>query len=60
MFKYAAAKVPSDLILEELITSCNQLGYDGNLSFHFDTPALASHNLVTGVLKKTIDLFQNS
>lgn len=56
MFKYAEAQIPSDPLLEELVTNCNQLGYDGNLSFHVDTPALASHNLVTGVLKKTINI----
>ncbi|WMT85139.1 hypothetical protein NMD99_03985 [Wolbachia endosymbiont of Listronotus oregonensis] len=31
MFKYAEAKVPSDSILEELITNCNQAGYEGTL-----------------------------
>lgn len=56
MFKYAEAQVPSDSILEELITSCNQLGYEGNLSFYVDTPALGSHDLLTGVLKKTINI----
>ncbi len=56
MFKYAEAQIPSDPLLEELVTNCNQLGYDGNLSFHVDTPALASYNLVTGVLKKTINI----
>ncbi len=56
MFGYGGAKVPSDSILEELITSCNQLGYEGNLSFYVDTPALGSHGLSTGVLKKTINI----
>lgn len=56
MFKYAEAKVPSDPILEELITSCNQLGYEGNLSFYVDIPALGSHGLFPGVLTKTINI----
>lgn len=56
MFKYAEAKVPSDPILEELITSCNQLGYEGNLSFYVDIPALGSHGLFSGVLTKTINI----
>ncbi|MDR2548468.1 MAG: hypothetical protein LBC34_03170 [Rickettsiales bacterium] len=31
MFKYAGAEVPSDPILEELVTNCNQAGYEGAL-----------------------------
>ncbi|RDD34643.1 Ankyrin repeat domain protein [Wolbachia endosymbiont of Cylisticus convexus] len=31
MFKHAKVEVPNDHILEELITSCNQAGYDGSL-----------------------------
>jgi hypothetical protein len=31
MFEYAQAQVPSDSILEELITNCNQAGYEGAL-----------------------------
>ncbi|WP_419214945.1 hypothetical protein [Wolbachia endosymbiont of Rhagoletis cingulata] len=31
MFKYSEAKVPSDPILEELVTNCNQAGYVGPL-----------------------------
>lgn len=31
MFKYAEAQVPSDSILEELVTNCNQAGYEGAL-----------------------------
>lgn len=31
LFEYAEAKVPSDSILEELITNCNQAGYEGAL-----------------------------
>lgn len=28
MFRYASAEVPSDAILEELVTNCNQAGYE--------------------------------
>lgn len=28
MFRYAGAEVPSDAILEELVTNCNQAGYE--------------------------------
>ncbi|WP_265033620.1 hypothetical protein [Wolbachia endosymbiont (group A) of Sicus ferrugineus] len=31
MFKHAEAEVPDDHILKELITNCNQAGYDGSL-----------------------------
>ncbi|MFP3032862.1 MAG: ankyrin repeat domain-containing protein [Wolbachia sp.] len=31
MFKHAKAEVPDDHILKELITNCNQAGYDGSL-----------------------------
>lgn len=31
MFTHAGAEVPNDSILEELVTNCNQAGYDGSL-----------------------------
>ncbi|WGJ62112.1 ankyrin repeat domain-containing protein [Wolbachia endosymbiont of Frankliniella intonsa] len=31
IFEYAKAEIPNDNILEELITNCNQAGYDGSL-----------------------------
>ncbi|WP_353281483.1 ankyrin repeat domain-containing protein [Wolbachia endosymbiont (group B) of Horisme vitalbata] len=31
MFEHAKAEIPNDNLLEELITSCNQAGYDGSL-----------------------------
>ncbi|WP_168464566.1 hypothetical protein [Wolbachia endosymbiont of Ctenocephalides felis wCfeT] len=34
MFRYAGAEVPSDAILEELITNCNQAGYDAAPAIH--------------------------
>lgn len=45
LFEYAKAEVPSDSILEELITSCNQLGYEGNLHFYVLIPAFDQSRL---------------
>lgn len=56
MFKYAEAQIPSDPLLEELVTNCNQLGYDGNLPFYLDKSVLISYNLVSQVPKKTISI----
>ncbi|MDG7055800.1 MAG: hypothetical protein LJD31_04725 [Wolbachia endosymbiont of Menacanthus eurysternus] len=45
MFKYAKAEVPSDPILEELITNCNQAGYDGSLHMQFHNILLNEYGL---------------
>ncbi len=44
MFKHAKAEVPDDHILKELITSCNQAGYDGSLFIQL-FPIFFEHNL---------------
>ncbi|WP_264337737.1 MULTISPECIES: ankyrin repeat domain-containing protein [unclassified Wolbachia] len=44
IFKYAKAEVPNDYILEELITSCNQAGYDGSLLMQL-SPIFSKHKL---------------
>ncbi len=50
MFEHAGAKVPSDPILEELVTNCNQAGYVGAL-YAEDKPLFhvaTAHELVFG------------
>ncbi len=50
MFKHAGAQVPSDPILEELVTNCNQAGYVGAL-YAEDKPLFhvaTAHELVFG------------
>ncbi|MGL9731953.1 MAG: hypothetical protein ACR5KX_04100 [Wolbachia sp.] len=50
MFEYAEAAVPSDPILEELITNCNQSSYYvGGLVINVFVPALFSHELMINV-----------
>ncbi|WP_264337949.1 hypothetical protein [Wolbachia endosymbiont (group A) of Cheilosia soror] len=44
MFKHAKAEVPDDHILKELITNCNQAGYDGSLLMQL-FPIFFEHNL---------------
>ncbi|MBA8758429.1 ankyrin repeat domain-containing protein [Wolbachia pipientis] len=44
MFKHAKAEVPDDHILKELITNCNQAGYDGSLFMQL-FPIFFEHNL---------------
>ncbi|AGJ98862.1 Ankyrin repeat domain protein [Wolbachia endosymbiont of Drosophila simulans wNo] len=44
IFKHAKAEVPNDYILEELITSCNQAGYDGSLLMQL-SPIFFKHKL---------------
>ncbi|NUX01462.1 hypothetical protein GO685_02965 [Wolbachia endosymbiont of Madathamugadia hiepei] len=47
MFKYAEAEVPSDPILEELVTNCNQSSYyGGGLVINVLAPALLPHELI--------------
>ncbi|MCM1001138.1 MAG: hypothetical protein KTV72_02260 [Wolbachia endosymbiont of Melophagus ovinus] len=49
MFKYAKARVPSDPILEELVTNCNQSSYcGGGLVTNVLAPALFPHKLALG------------
>ncbi|BET33052.1 MULTISPECIES: ankyrin repeat domain-containing protein [Wolbachia] len=45
IFKHAKAEVPNDYILEELITSCNQAGYDGSLLMQL-SPIFSKHKLI--------------
>ncbi|MDR1139684.1 MAG: hypothetical protein LBJ80_01305 [Rickettsiales bacterium] len=50
IFKSAGAEVPSDPILEELVTNCNQSSYyGGGLVINVFAPALFSHKLVLNV-----------
>ncbi|UIP93354.1 hypothetical protein JSQ73_000490 [Wolbachia endosymbiont of Anopheles demeilloni] len=50
LFRYAKVEIPSDPILEELVTNCNQAGYEGALpiqiSFGFGKYNLISTNPV--------------
>ncbi|MDR2831644.1 MAG: DUF5089 domain-containing protein [Rickettsiales bacterium] len=54
MFKYAEAKVPSDPILEELITSCNQSGYEF-IYAPFIAKLLDEHELFMNVNGSNVD-----
>ncbi|MDR2609113.1 MAG: hypothetical protein LBC06_00785 [Rickettsiales bacterium] len=50
IFKSAGAEVPSDPILEELVTNCNQSSYyGGGLVINVFAPALFSHELMLNV-----------
>ncbi|WP_253300192.1 hypothetical protein [Wolbachia endosymbiont of Chironomus riparius] len=55
MFQYAGAEVPHDSILEELITNCNQAGYEGGLCVKL---ACIFHEcgLIIGSPEKKIDI----
>lgn len=44
MFEHAKAEIPNDNLLEELITSCNQAGYDGALLMQL-SPIFLGHDL---------------
>uniref|UniRef100_A0A3B0JF35 Uncharacterized protein n=1 Tax=Wolbachia endosymbiont of Aleurodicus floccissimus TaxID=2152762 RepID=A0A3B0JF35_9RICK len=44
MFEHAKAEIPNDNLLEELITSCNQAGYDGSLLMQL-SPIFLEHDL---------------
>lgn len=44
MFEHAKAGIPNDNLLEELITSCNQAGYDGSLLMQL-SPIFSKHKL---------------
>lgn len=51
MFRYAGAEVPSNAILEELVTNCNQAGYGAGI-FNESHAALSSCNLTPHSPKK--------
>ncbi|WP_017532251.1 TomO hydrophobic C-terminal domain-containing protein [Wolbachia endosymbiont of Diaphorina citri] len=44
MFEHAKAEIPNDNLLEELINSCNQAGYDGSLLMQL-SPIFLGHDL---------------
>ncbi|AZU37101.1 hypothetical protein BBB02_00340 [Wolbachia endosymbiont of Bemisia tabaci] len=56
MFRYAEAKVPSDAILEELVTNCNQAGYGAGI-FNESHAALSSCNLTPHSPKKALNIY---
>ncbi len=53
MFKHAGAQVPSDPILEELVTHCNQAGYEGAL---FTQISLSKYGLMLQNPVKVINI----
>ncbi|MDX5526939.1 MAG: hypothetical protein O7167_03560 [Wolbachia endosymbiont of Andrena nigroaenea] len=59
MFEHAKAEVPNDHILEELITHCNQAGYESAIYGQIQ-PILTQYNLVMTIPKKTISIDCNS
>ncbi|WP_419214834.1 hypothetical protein [Wolbachia endosymbiont of Rhagoletis cingulata] len=56
MFRYAGARVPSDAILEELVTNCNQAGYGAGI-FNESHAALSSCNLTPHSPKKVLNIY---
>ncbi|GFR17532.1 uncharacterized protein TNCT_190831 [Trichonephila clavata] len=56
MFKYAEAEVPSDAILEELVTNCNQAGYGAGI-FNESHDALSSCSLTPHSPKKALNIY---
>lgn len=56
MFRYAGAEVPSDAILEELVTNCNQAGYGAGI-FNESHAALSSCSLTPHDPKKTLNIY---
>ncbi|WP_265027160.1 TomO hydrophobic C-terminal domain-containing protein [Wolbachia endosymbiont (group A) of Bombylius major] len=59
MFEHAGAEVPNGHILEELITHCNQAGYEFAI-YRQIHPILIHYNLVMTIPKKTISIDCNS
>ncbi|MDE5060816.1 MULTISPECIES: hypothetical protein [Wolbachia] len=55
MFKYAEAKVPSDSILEELVTNCNQAGYEAGV-FIESQLALGQHSFLVLSPKRVMNI----
>ncbi|BET32772.1 MULTISPECIES: hypothetical protein [Wolbachia] len=56
IFEYANAQVPSDSILEELVTNCNQAGYEAGV-FIESQFALSQHSLKILSPKKVINIY---
>ncbi|MCM1002268.1 hypothetical protein [Wolbachia pipientis] len=57
LFEYAEAQVPSDPILEELVTNCNQAGYEGALTTDIFCPAFAQSKLsLLALTQKTVNI----
>ncbi|WP_265042295.1 hypothetical protein [Wolbachia endosymbiont (group B) of Melanostoma mellinum] len=56
MFRYAEAEIPSDAILEELVTNCNQAGYGAGI-FNESHAALSSCNLTPHSPKKVLNIY---
>ncbi|WP_353287425.1 hypothetical protein [Wolbachia endosymbiont (group B) of Gerris lacustris] len=59
MFKYAKAEIPNYNVLEELITNCNQAGYEFAVYGHIH-PILDQYGLIPTIPKKTVSLCCNS
>ncbi|WP_224721408.1 ankyrin repeat domain-containing protein [Candidatus Wolbachia massiliensis] len=59
MFEHAKAEVPNHHILEELITDCNQAGYEFAMYGHIQ-PIFNRYDLTPTIPKKTISLCCNS
>ncbi|WP_250295889.1 hypothetical protein [Wolbachia endosymbiont of Oedothorax gibbosus] len=55
MFKHVEADVPSDNILAELITNCNQAGYECAMHEQIQ-PILAQYNLISKIFERTISI----
>ncbi len=56
MFRYAGAEVPSNAILEELVTNCNQAGYGAGI-FNESHAALSSCSLTPHNPKKALNIY---
>ncbi|MFP3014712.1 MAG: hypothetical protein ACEY3B_00025 [Wolbachia sp.] len=56
MFRYAGAEVPSNAILEELVTNCNQAGYEAGI-FNESHAALSSCSLIPHSPKKALNIY---
>lgn len=54
IFRYAGAEIPSDAILEELITNCNQAGYEGAPSI--ETQLALGQSFIVATIKKVINI----
>ncbi|WP_341815396.1 MULTISPECIES: hypothetical protein [unclassified Wolbachia] len=55
MFRYAEAQVPSDSILEELVTNCNQAGYEAIVSIESQN-SLEQYSLIVPSPEKVINI----
>ncbi|MCM1001393.1 MAG: hypothetical protein KTV72_03630, partial [Wolbachia endosymbiont of Melophagus ovinus] len=59
LFEYAGAQVPSDSILEELVTNCNQAGYVGSLIGGDNPLAKVSHEHGLGFISIDYEIHIN-